>query len=65
MTSGKPLPKGYTSQEDTWGSWNSVSAGPYVKEDQRVCTCGVEIAMGKDYPIEKHSDWCELRKKKL
>jgi hypothetical protein len=36
----------------------------YAAEVKPKCTCGTTITYGPVYPIDKHSEWCDLRQRK-
>lgn len=39
--------------------------GDILDEDtvELLCTCGIWSLYGRLYPIDKHSDWCDLLRK--
>jgi len=59
------IPKGYGSGLD-WGDWNEGEVTMWTPEPQKPltkrCSCGTNIAMGYEAPLEFHSDWCDLKR---
>lgn len=66
MTMSNQFPKGYNTGLD-WGDWESGTTmwtpDPEEKPLTNKCTCGTNIAMGYEAPLEFHSDWCKLNEK--
>lgn len=31
-----------------------------ASKNRKSCTCGILLVMGPDYPLDRHSDWCDM-----
>ena len=44
-------------------SHTELHIGDIVEQNSKLCTCGCYKLYGEDYPLDKHSSWCDLQEK--